>query len=89
MIHGPFSKFEAMMDDAFKRAPYVQDAFLAVTADLVYNLVDEDEEVADWGVINGMAQQCGMVISVHPDAFDGHAWTYELTEDSSHEANHT
>jgi hypothetical protein len=82
MIHGPFSKFEAMLDDAFKRAPYVQDAFLAVSADLVYKLIDDDEHVTDWAVINGMAKQCGMVISVKPGDFDGHEWSYELSEEN-------
>jgi hypothetical protein len=80
MIHGPFSKFEAMMDDACKRSPYVEKAFQMVTAELVFSLLDDDDEIADWAVINGMARQCGMVISLHPDNFDGHAWTYELTE---------
>ena len=82
MIYGPFNKFEAMMADAFKRAGYVKAAFEAVTSELVYALLDDDTEIADWAVINGMAKQCGMVISVHPDAFDGHAWTYELTEET-------
>jgi hypothetical protein len=81
VIHGPFNKFEAMIADAIKRAPYVEAAFAAVTAELVYKLVDDDEDIADWSVINGLAKQCGMVISVHPDDFDGHAWTYELTEE--------
>lgn len=80
MIHGPFSKFEAMIADAIKRAPYVEKAFQAVTAELIYRLIDEDEDIVDWGVINGLAKECGMVISVHPDEFDDHAWTYELTE---------
>jgi hypothetical protein len=41
MIHGPFNKFEALMDDAFKRAPHVQDAFLAVLSECAYKLLDE------------------------------------------------
>ena len=80
MIHGPFNKFEAMMDDAFKRDPHIQVSFLAVLAECAYKLLDEDEEVADWAIINGLAKE-GMVISVHPDEYDGHAWSYELPED--------
>jgi hypothetical protein len=80
MIHGPFNKFEAMMADAFKRDPVVQHAFNVVTAELVFKLLDGDQVIADWDVINGLAHQCGMVISVQPDSFDGHAWTYELEE---------
>jgi predicted DsbA family dithiol-disulfide isomerase len=83
MIHGPFNKFEAMMHDAFKRASYVESAFHHVLAEQCYKLLDEDQDIADWGVINGLAKECGMVISVHPDDYDGHAWTYELTEDDN------
>lgn len=83
MIHGPFNKFEAMMADAMKRAPSVSAAFQVVTSELVYKLLDDDEEIADWAVINGMAKQCGMVIYVHPGQFDDHCWTYELTEDAN------
>jgi len=81
MIHGPFNKFEALMDDAFKRAPHVQDAFSAVLAECAYRLLDEDEDISVWAVMNGMAKQCGMVISWHPGDFDDQVWTYELTED--------
>jgi hypothetical protein len=80
MIHGPFNRFQVMMDDAFKRVPAVKPAFDNVMAELAYKLLDRDEIIADWDVINGLAHQCGMVISVHPDQFDDHAWTYELTE---------
>ena len=80
MLHGPFNKFEAMMADAFKRSPVIEKAFNVVTAELAFRLIDEDQVIADWDVINGLAHQCGMVIGVQPDAFNGHAWTYELTE---------
>ena len=80
MIHGPFNKFEAMMADAFKRDPVVKQAFNVVTAELAFKLIDEDQVIADWDVINGLAHQCGMVINVHPGSFDDHCWTYELTE---------
>jgi hypothetical protein len=81
MTHGPFSKFEAMMDFAFKHAPYTKDAFQHIVAEAAYNLLDKDEEIADWTVIDGLARQCGMIISIHPDHFGGHAWTFELEDE--------
>lgn len=77
MTRGPFPRFEAMMLDASRRAPYVAEAFKVVTADLAFRLVDEGAAAAHEDVINAMAAQCGMVIgmSVQP-----RAWTYELTE---------
>jgi hypothetical protein len=80
VIHGPFHKFEEMMEDAFKRDPHLQDTFLAIAANSVYALLDDDEDIADWTIINGLAKE-GMVISVHPDDFDGHAWSYELDDE--------
>jgi hypothetical protein len=77
VTHGPFHRFEAMMLDASRRAPYVAEAFRIVTADLAFKLVDEGAAAAHADVINAMAMQCGMVISVSAQP---RAWTYELTE---------
>jgi hypothetical protein len=81
VIHGPFPKFEQMMEFAFAHAPYTKDAFAHVTADLIFKLIDKDEDLADWAVIEGLARQCGMIVSIHPDHFGGHAWTFELEDE--------
>jgi hypothetical protein len=78
VTRGPFHRFEAMMLDASRRAPYVAEAFRVVTAELAFKLVDEGGAGHD-DVINAMAVQCGMVISVSAQP---RAWTYELTEGS-------
>lgn len=77
MTRGPFHRFEAMMLDASRRAPYVAEAFRVVTAELAFKLVDEGSGAGHDDVINAMAAQCGIVISVSAQP---RAWTYELTE---------
>jgi hypothetical protein len=79
VTRGPFPRFEAMMLDAQRRAPYVAEAFRAVAAELAFRLADGGDTAARDDVINAMAMQCGMVIHVQP-AERGRAWTYELTE---------
>lgn len=76
MIRGPFPRFEAMMLDARRRAPYVGEAFKVVLAEMAFRLIDEQQHSSPEDVINAMAMQCGMVI----DRPDGRTWTYELTE---------
>lgn len=81
MIHGPFTKFEAMIADASKRATYVEDAFKAVVLKLAFDFMDDETPITAWSVVDGIAVQCGMVISLCPDEFGDRRWAYELTED--------